>query len=534
MDEAGKHAVEGWNDLLVANLGPAGATLVWTVLWAAGGVLLLVFRRYVGVLGAGREEEGTPERAAYDNLRASLSDGGSPTRVYGRLLTAFLDGIDRFLGDHDKAHLGIFRHAFGLRGSYPLWTGAALDRCVLLALVYPLLAVIIIWAISGHVGPAERALGLESGAPGWRRGVTVGAVGLAVLLLTLGRSASLKLAYLYGAVGVVAVVAVAAVASVGAGVGVFALALATAMAGAGAVAVVYVFVGVVVVALNVALALAGSLAVGVAVAVAGALRLSGALVLSLKRGLETRHQGAFVSALGFAMVAVIVAATFWLSRLETWDFAGPILLFVGLLPWLNAPFDWASIGLTRALLRRGVELRGWWPYGLGFIDAALALVILVLLAGCMVIGVQTFDLAATLGGGPPVLPLSPLFDGIAAHPGDPVNWWVYALLLSTLIPSVMNLLIGATSLTRGVPGLSALLLRSMPAARAVPTFDRAWIAAVLTAQWAVGATLMLASFALLGGLASLLVPEVGTWFLDYARWVADLDLPARAWSLVAH
>jgi hypothetical protein len=28
---------------------------------------------------------------------------------------------------------------------------------------------------------------------------------------------------------------------------------------------------------------------------------------------------------------------------------------------LNAPFDWASLGLTRALLRRGLELGGWWP-----------------------------------------------------------------------------------------------------------------------------------------------------------------------------
>ena len=96
--------------------------------------MALVFGRYVGVLGAGGAADGTPERLAYDNLRARLSDGGSPTLIYGRLLTAFLNGVDRFFGDHDKAHLGVFRHAFWLRGSYPLWTGAALDRCLLLAL----------------------------------------------------------------------------------------------------------------------------------------------------------------------------------------------------------------------------------------------------------------------------------------------------------------------------------------------------------------------------------------------------------------
>jgi hypothetical protein len=196
-------------------------------------------------------------------------------------------------------------------------------------------------------------------------------------------------------------------------------------------------------------------------------------------------------------------------------------LFLGLLSLLNAPFDWLSVGLTRALLHRGVELRGWWPYAWATVDAVLSLVPLVLLAGVMVIGIQAFDLAATHGGGEPTLPLGPLFDGIASHPA---NWWVYALLLSTLIPSVTNLLIGSASLTRGAPGVSTVLLPFMPVGVAVPAFERTWIAAVLTAQWAIGLILMLAAFALLGWVVSILVPEVGRLFLNYARAVAALDL----------
>jgi hypothetical protein len=53
----------------------------------------------------------------------------------------------------------------------------------------------------------------------------------------------------------------------------------------------------------------------------------------------------------------------WLSPLAVWQMLGPLLLFLGLLTLLNAPFDWVSVGLTRALLRRGPELGGWWPYG---------------------------------------------------------------------------------------------------------------------------------------------------------------------------
>jgi hypothetical protein len=237
----------------------------------------------------------------------------------------------------------------------------------------------------------------------------------------------------------------------------------------------------------------------------------------------------------FLLVTVLACftAALTLARQEIWLGTGPLLLFLGLMTLINAPFDWASLGLTRALLHRGVELRGWWPYWFALIDAILALVIAVFLAGTMVIGIQAFNLAATYGGCAPVLPLGPLFDGIAEHPGDPVNWWVYALLLSTLIPSLINLVMASASLTRGVPGVSTLLLRSMPEGAAVLTWDRAWIAAVLTAQWAVGGILMLTAFAVLGWLVAMLVPEVRTPFLDYARAVATLDLP-HAWGLIGH
>ena len=42
---------------------------------------------------------------------------------------------------------------------------------------------------------------------------------------------------------------------------------------------------------------------------------------------------------------------------------------------------------------------------------------------------------------------------------------------------------------------------------------------------------MLAAFALLGWLVSWLVPDIGTWFLDYARAVAALDVPGRVVAL---
>jgi hypothetical protein len=89
------------------------------------------------------------------------------------------------------------------------------------------------------------------------------------------------------------------------------------------------------------------------------------------------------------ILACLIAAE--VLSMGTWGLTGPLLLFLGLLTLLNAPFDWASLGLTRALLRRGLELGGWWPYLLALVDAALATVIIACLALVMVIGVQAFD-----------------------------------------------------------------------------------------------------------------------------------------------
>src|SRR6202047_802511 len=135
------------------------------------------------------------------------------------------------------------------------------------------------------------------------------------------------------------------------------------------------------------------------------------------------------------MILVCFGATQLLAPLEVWPLFAPNLLFLGLLTLFNTPFDWASLGLTRALLRRGLELGGWWPYALALVDAGLAAVIIAALALTMVVGVQAFDALAVHGGGSPVLPLEPLFNGIAAHPSAPEYLWLYALLFSTMIPS---------------------------------------------------------------------------------------------------
>jgi hypothetical protein len=232
------------------------------------------------------------------------------------------------------------------------------------------------------------------------------------------------------------------------------------------------------------------------------------------------------------MLVICLIAPLLLSRLAFWGITGPLLLFLGLLSLLNAPFDWTSLGLTRALMRRGLELGGWYPYALALLDAGIAAVIIVALTLTTVVGVQTFDAFAVGGRGAPVLPLEPLFNGIAADPTASEYWWIYALLLSTMIPSLVNLVIGGASFVRGLPGLSSLLLRKIPSRGNVLKWDRHWIATVLTAQVAAGAVLGIAAqIFLVWAILGHVMPFFGLELLGMARDVAAFDLPAQVGHL---
>jgi hypothetical protein len=97
-----------------------------------------------------------------------------------------------------------------------------------------------------------------------------------------------------------------------------------------------------------------------------------------------------------------------------------------------------------------------------------------------------------------------------------------------MIPGLINLVIGGTALVRAAPGLPQVMLRFLPAAGGVPAYDRAWIAAVLTLQAALGAILGVAvQAAVAWGLLFYAMPAVGLGLRDLARGLAALDLPAR-------
>jgi hypothetical protein len=373
-------------------------------------LFLSCYRRFLGILGAGSDPAGSPECESYVKLRESLAKGGLPARLYARRLTGFLNGADSFFGDAGMANHTLFPHAFGLKTPAPLWTPHAFDRCLFLALVYPIATIFIIWAVSGHAGPAEMALGLKPNVSGWSRSFIAAAAafeGFAIWsmfgrnagnqssgsmlppllaltrppepmrlspwpsqarpplpsrlipsaqaqsLLALPLSArSLVRAGLPGAISVAATIPVA---------------------------------------FGLAFGLGGASSSTVARAVGAAAAVSIGTLLLAAFAINRQAQGQFLLFFIPAMIAACLSAVGLLLPLQTWPYTGPLRLFQVLLTLINAPFNWVSIGLTRALLRRGLELGGWWPYFLGVANAVLATAIVAALTLTMVIAVQAFD-----------------------------------------------------------------------------------------------------------------------------------------------
>jgi uncharacterized membrane protein len=158
-----------WDDFSTAMRPVIGGALVDLIRIAILiGIFIFGFAvlHYFGVLGAGANPVGTRERKDYEGLCKRIAGGNWIEREYARKLNVFLDGIDHFFGDEKMADRTLFPHAFGLRDPTPLWTAPAFDRCLLLALVYPIAAIILIWAISGHVGPAESAMDYKQATRG--------------------------------------------------------------------------------------------------------------------------------------------------------------------------------------------------------------------------------------------------------------------------------------------------------------------------------------------------------------------------------
>jgi len=365
-------------------------------------------------------------------------------RRYRVALDAALNRLDRFLSpefpDQPTRH-----------GSNPktersrAWSWRLLDLCLLYAVVYPILAALVDWAVTGDAGRLGN-LEVVAALPDWRsRWPPIAVMALAAMFGFLARAAnSIRTRLLFLFVGVGLAVA-----------GGTAFSFAVAVSAASTVLVAFLVLGVG----KDALAGAGALGVacGVAIAVAGTPSVAGsiagadalsfafaiavALTVALALTLAQNWIGRRLNARGRSLLAfsallfAILALTVLLGSAGMIDFNRVILLFLGFLPLLNAWADFASIGLTRWRLRCGVQRH---LVANAIVDAVAAIAILFGLAFAVI---ATAHLVRPPDGAP-LIDLPALFDDLRGD-GARQYWWLGFMLFSTLLPTLIHVAIGA-------------------------------------------------------------------------------------------
>jgi len=141
----------------------------------------------------------------------------------------------------------------------------------------------------------------------------------------------------------------------------------------------------------------------------------------------------------------MTAATTWLMAYGAGHLDNPYyFIMIGLVPVVNAIFDFGSIGLTRWALRSGLKKVGINTIVYSMFDLIAALLIFVML-GCFSIAVFHFvnEVAASVpsSSGVPVIDLDShpnrnIFHSLASDPER--HWWLYVTFLSTLLPTFVH------------------------------------------------------------------------------------------------
>lgn len=148
------------------------------------------------------------------------------------------------------------------------------------------------------------------------------------------------------------------------------------------------------------------------------------------------------------LFAILFGAYFFFYSAHQWEISSSILtslqiiiLFLLILPLTNAPLDWLSLGVTRGLLyaiaheKHSAPKALWWA----LLDFGIALIFLALTAVVLTVSVSFANWLSIAGGGETVFSLAQVFCDMSN--GNALNqdhWWIYAMLLTTLIPTFLH------------------------------------------------------------------------------------------------
>lgn len=288
-------------------------------------------------------------------------------------------------------------------------------------------------------------------------------------------------------------------------------------------------------------ALGGVLAFFIALSFALAGAFKGALIgAAVTFVLSERHvkNMSLPGVWALAMISAVLAAFWFDGASESFAFdagGAALLVFLSLLPALNGLADWLSLSASRALFNRLANGRAafWLSAAFALLDLILAALFLFLVSVLCVGGVGLAEWLHARGGAAPLIDARAIVDSIRDAPAAARNWWVYLMLGTTLVPTLIHLIAALVALVGLLPfifGDRAKIIRLLEEAHTDSDKRRdaarayAWFAAGPTMATymllicAVAAMLFWPGVAAMNGALSV----VGSCLLASAYWTLDL------------
>ncbi|NBB70520.1 MAG: hypothetical protein GVY33_09410, partial [Alphaproteobacteria bacterium] len=389
--------------------------------------------------------------ASEQRTRAFL-DGPTGEQLYRRNVERALDWLDRRLQPSNVQDDGLIRRLAQApdrdaaeRVAPAPFGWPLLDLTLRLSLIYPVSLLAVNW-VAGAEARVGDLIVLHADAPLWARLIVLLAFGTLPISFFFARPA--RRAFQHFGVGL-------GTAGAAAGGGASGYAIAVLVVGAGAFGVAFAGRGALSATFAVFVAVAAAVTGFVAGPFASVLALTLGLAIALGCAAATGKLVERTTRLDLGLYGYLLLVLCGLAvMLVTVAFAPDpdeavttLLLFLVLLPLVNALFDYLSIGTTRALLRRGTRLPGR-ALVFGTLDVGLALGFFVLLRGLLVVLVVAMNAAA----GTDVVDLQGLFADLRSGERGGDYWWLYATIFSTLVPTLVHLSIALWSLGAMVPG----------------------------------------------------------------------------------
>ncbi len=407
---------------------------------------------------AGKPILGTDDKSKrYMNIGKQIGAGESIGGIYERIITGLLNKVDIFYGDKNNVQRRLSKR-FALQKPAALWTVESYDRSLLIAFIYPIFLCFSIWLITNQLGLAETAIGLKRLSNLERFFAAFSFLLFIISCYKLIENNGTGIWWLLSlsAFVILSIILQSHIISLFLFVfftGAFAVAFAISFV----ITYAVVFLGALSFALG--FSLAGDIAGAFAIAIAIAVVIIAAIVVIIAIGvLEAEHY------IYIAFTILMFSIFLMIPLFSNSDESGPLLLFFGILIFVNAPFDWLTVGVTRWLLRLGLEKKGLWPIFLAIGDFIAALIFIFLLAVVTLLSVQLFGAMEILGvAGRATLATDDILMGMnnPAQRSNSQYFWIYAMLFSTMIPSLLNIAIGAFALMRGAGPLNRWVVDGM-------------------------------------------------------------------------